>query len=614
MESFDQMLQRVFGKPAYNPPPMRFGPEQPRRDPDLTGEQVQAPAPQPVAPPPTVTPQPVAQAPTLQTLESALRKADAAGDTAGAKTLADEIRKMQTPTAPAPKDTTTGEKIAGFPLTRAVMGSPIPEVARALFRTPGTPIGESTVDKAMQEYEQSKRKGMEYWHEKTGGITAPATAPDWAGIFGLGGFTGKLAKGLKLPETWGGRVTQGAKVGGVTGLAEPVTAPKEDYVTQKAKQTGIGVAGGVVPSFALETLGGVGRFLKDIFQPIPKAANRLLTEYQRAEIGKANIPAVQKAAEAVQELVKGSKPTTAEAMVGVPEGTFVQAHQQQVAGAGRGVSVEFNKRLMEKEAAREAAGKATENLVAPIRDAALQGANAKGGVQTPKLLANLYDLSQQAGVKGNQVLLGALDSTREKIGRLAGASLRINANDLYASREELGKLAKNAYNANDLTTYGKIRDAQKLMDEAIEAAGGKGWKDYLDTYSRQLKLIEQDAERQANMYSPLQKTSIGGKEEISKGVREIPAVLEREVVIVNSIINMLRHELQPAINKEAARRYLNPKAFAEEIVKKPEAIDEEVWNALIQTSAVAGSALAEKTPNEVKARRAAQALGASPKP
>ena len=72
----------------------------------------------------------------------------------------------------------------------------------------------------------------------------------------------------------------------------------------------------------------------------------------------------------------------------------------------------------------------------------------------------------------------------------------IDATGLHLARRELGQFVANTLKGSDpqtirLGTSKLIGEAQPLIDDAIEAAGGKGWKDYLNTFSQGMRKAEQ---------------------------------------------------------------------------------------------------------------------------
>jgi len=71
----------------------------------------------------------------------------------------------------------------------------------------------------------------------------------------------------------------------------------------------------------------------------------------------------------------------------------------------------------------------------------------------------------------------------------------IDATGLYLARREMGNFVSSILNTSDPKalrqgTAQLIGEAQPLIDDAIEAAGGKGWREYLDAFSGGMRDIE----------------------------------------------------------------------------------------------------------------------------
>jgi hypothetical protein len=71
----------------------------------------------------------------------------------------------------------------------------------------------------------------------------------------------------------------------------------------------------------------------------------------------------------------------------------------------------------------------------------------------------------------------------------------IDATGLHLARREMGQFVADTLKGSDpqsirLGTSQLIGEAQPLIDDAIEAAGGRGWRDYLDSFSQSMRKIE----------------------------------------------------------------------------------------------------------------------------
>lgn len=198
-----------------------------------------------------------------------------------------------------------------------------------------------------------------------------------------------------------GRIGQAAGQGALFGSIQPVVGAKtdDDYITEKLKQMGAGALFGGLISTGIETASKVGSIVKELSQPLTeKGRTTALRDYLDSLTGtkKAEIVAALKAPE---ELVKGVRPTAAEAVANIPEATSLAAYQEKIANVPqKGVAASFAGREAEQEAGRLAALRTVgqdENalnaaiaqrtaVTSPMREEALAQANIAGQV-IPKL-------------------------------------------------------------------------------------------------------------------------------------------------------------------------------------------------------------------------------------
>lgn len=179
----------------------------------------------------------------LAQLESALVKADAAGDADGARILAAEVRKMRAPQSTGmfvpsgEKGLPVDELVAGNPVTRFALGAASPFLGAAQL----SPVL-SKVTPDLAELEKTKRRGM-------------ALAGDETDVVGFAGTVFSpaflaAAKAIPGATTYIQKILQGMGMGAGAGLTTPVTEG-DNFAEQKAIQTGTGaVAGGVLSAAA----------------------------------------------------------------------------------------------------------------------------------------------------------------------------------------------------------------------------------------------------------------------------------------------------------------------------------------------------------------------------
>lgn len=113
-----------------------------------------------------------------------------------------------------------------------------------------------------------------------------------------------------------------------------------------------------------------------------------------------------------------------------------------------------------------------------------------------KQVASQIDaVMSQPGKRSSDVVTKALGEIRDKINQFSNQNGVIDSRDLYTIRKEAGNVVKKyaAENKNwdEKLTSGLTTNVQKMIDDAIEGAGGAGWKDYLGKYVGMSKDINQ---------------------------------------------------------------------------------------------------------------------------
>lgn len=191
------------------------------------------------------------------------------------------------------------------------------------------------------------------------------------------------------------RIGQAAGQGGLFGAIQPVVGAKseDDYILEKFKQMGAGALLGSLVSTGIESATKIGGVIKELSQPLTeKGRTAALRDYLDSLTGTKKAEIVN-ALKAPEELVKGVKPTAAEAVANIPEATSLAAYQEKISGVPqKGVAASFAGREAEQEAARLAALRTVGQdeaalqtaqaqrtaLTAPMREDALAQANIAG--------------------------------------------------------------------------------------------------------------------------------------------------------------------------------------------------------------------------------------------
>lgn len=98
------------------------------------------------------------------------------------------------------------------------------------------------------------------------------------------------------------------------------------------------------------------------------------------------------------------------------------------------------------------------------------------------------------GLRASDVVQKTLGAVREKIAALTNKNGVIDARDLYTIRKEIGNtiktFAKESNNWDKRLTADLDSGVKGYIDNAIEQAGGRGWKEYLSTYADMSKGVD----------------------------------------------------------------------------------------------------------------------------
>lgn len=472
---------------------------------------------------------------TIQELESALVKADAAGDTAAAKAFADEIRRMRTPAAketpkaaparkPKPSDQVfersallslpsaaiySGAKELGLGATelagRGLRAVGLETPGNALVRMAQTGRAETPLDvaRAQQAYPNAfagiKLGSQIAMTAPLGGILAApvrAVSPTLATAIRTGGMTVPATSSAVTKTAL--RAAGGATLGGASAaLVNP-----EDAATGA-------VLGAAVPTIAAPVLkmtaSGIGK----------------LIDYTKGRVSDV------RAAELLQEAFGGDTNTIVNILKNAPDDVTArqamvdagidadavfalgeQVEKRNLSGAfsrlaeaadtkrkGLLATASGGKTQESARAARETAkGKLTE-VTTPMREEALAAANVgRGlagdfGVPTEGIIKNIVGKLNKPEIAVSDENSAILKKVAQKIQSWVDENGSIDAQVLYQIRKDvINEKVRAAMRGQDPAAV-KKRAAQVAMelrpaiDDAIETAGGAGWKEYLQAFS-----------------------------------------------------------------------------------------------------------------------------------
>ena len=409
------------------------------------------------------------------------------------------------------------------------------------------------IDKKLKEVEDAKKRGMK--DAGTEGI-------DFMGMAGAA-VPAVLGAAPTLATTLPGRMAQGAGLGSFFGATSPVSNGGQDFWSNKAGQTAVaGALGGVTP-LAVDLVKGGGKMARDTFDVLTgtdAGVDRLKRAYYERLVGKKDIPAVVNALDNAKPQFPGDKLTSADAMVGTPAGTAIQAQQRVTAQTSGGPSALFNARAAGQNIAKGSSEIERDIVTKPLRDAALARAtNINTRVLNNDMLQIVADPQIQAVTPAKTFL--------EKI-----AGDAINAgNDphaLYSVRKYIDDLVnKRIDSPENVAGFAstKLLAMKKVIDEAIENGGaGKSWGAYLSEYAKRSRAIDAFTQRTESMYSPAQQTAVPGGSNIAESTStHLPNMLSRSAMMANYIARALRNNVEPKIDASMAQDMLNPQTMAD---------------------------------------------------
>ena len=474
------------------------------------------------------------------------------------------------------RDTSYGDVIAGTPFFRMAAGMAEPFVGAA--GNLGALYGRPELAESNKQYGQMEKRGKAYY-----GNYPMEGRSDWANkrdqdpnSIDLYKLTGAMAGPAPLAmaklapaATLGGKIAQGAGIGAGFGASHQIQNTEKPFAEIAGNTAVGGGIGGAIPlgiegaRAAISPIASGARNLADMLTP--KGAERILTRYQDNITGEANKPAVIKALRGAPELVTGSKPTAAETLVGVPEGSPLVAHQKVTASTPGGISSQFGRRKLEQEEARKMAAELRNVWTTPMREKALEGANI-GGVKTGAVIQKIDNMISKPGA--STIAKKTLNTIKSDIEARSGRATNIDAQDLYTVRKEIGNTiathAKETANWDKRHAATLEKDIQDAIDDAIESAGGNGWRNYLKEFANRSKAIEASETRSEMAFKPAQKTNLAGGLNVAEEVRtHAPQMLSRPMMLANFILRKLGHGVEPRIDAAAAARYLDPEKLAE---------------------------------------------------
>jgi hypothetical protein len=162
----------------------------------------------------------------------------------------------------------------------------------------------------------------------------------------------------------------------------------------------------------------------------------------------------------------------------------IKRQREIVAGLER-----FGGEAADRSVAAGTDARAAEAAAANLRAQGLQPLDISGLVSTLRQKASEAEFVSPDRFR---ILSEFANNLERRAAKMGGV---IDATGLYLARREMGNFVRTILDTTDPKalrqgTAQLVGEAQPLIDDAIEAAGGKGWREYLNTFAEGMKGIE----------------------------------------------------------------------------------------------------------------------------
>lgn len=211
-------------------------------------------------------------------------------------------------------------------------------------------------------------------------------------------------------------------------------------------------------------------------------------------------------------------------------------------------------------------------------------------LKSAPLVGSIKSISGSPGLRASDVVTKSLGDIGDKIQSLTSEHGTIHPKDLYMIRKEAGnvieKYAQENKNFDQRLTAGLVKDVQKHIDDAIEKAGGIGWKDYLAKYADMSKGIDADILRSETMYKPAQPTNVGGPFNPEAATAHVlPNIFSKAITESKWGLGVLARLRSKAVQDAASDYYLHPEKLAADLKDVPQQRRGLIVNALLKQAA-----------------------------
>lgn len=238
-------------------------------------------------------------------------------------------------------------------------------------------------------------------------------------------------------------ITRSASTGAALAALQPVTAPDAQFATKKLEQMATGAVLGPIVEGGVKAVGSLANMVKGL---TPSGRE----EYLRKHLNELAGPERQKVIEALQdaqELVRGSRPTAAEAISNIPSAVELMAAQKKLSSQ-QGVVGKFVERTTEQQAARV---RALQNIAGTEAEQAAIAAE-RGAVTTP-MREGALDMNDVAkntlgniDKQSNQQVSRLIQQVKDTLPPLqqTSPSFKLSTEDIMATSKDVASSLKKA--------------------------------------------------------------------------------------------------------------------------------------------------------------------------
>ena len=296
-------------------------------------------------------------------------------------------------------------------------------------------------------------------YQLLGGVVSPANK-----IVGLAQAPAAVAKGI-IPA-----VTRSASTGAALATLQPVAASDSEFASKKLEQMATGAVLGPLVAAGVKGIGSLVDKLKGL-TPSGRA------EFMQKNLNELAGPERQRVIEALQdaqELVKGSRPTAAEAISNIPSAVELMAAQKKLSSQS-GVAGKFVERSSEQQAARvralqDISGTEAERAAVATERSAVTGPMREGALDINEIAkTTLGNIDKQSNITAGRLIQQVKEGLPEL--QRTSPSFKLSSEDLMSTSKDVASSLKKAQ-LDSLEQNGVFpllsADITKQIDKALK--------------------------------------------------------------------------------------------------------------------------------------------------